>query len=105
MTVLSRLFFVWQIPVVGCLRNSQGLTDLRHGVLVILGKGSQLLDLPRGQRLGSAKQPAARSGCLQPCVGSLPDEVPFKLRQRPEDVEHQLAAAGLVIDSIALKMP
>jgi hypothetical protein len=47
-------------------------------------------------------------------VGSLPDEVPFKLRQRPEDVEHQLAAAGggvdlllqaLEVDALTLEVP
>jgi len=31
-------------------------------------------------------------------VGSLPDEVTLELSERPEDVEHELAAAGRGVD-------
>src|SRR4051812_17611966 len=86
------------IPVVRRPGNPQGMTDLSHGVPVILRKTFELLDLLRRQNIGPPKQPASCPGSLQSCMGSLPDEVPLKLRQGAEDVEHQLAATGRGVD-------
>src|SRR4051812_15118724 len=86
------------IPVVRCARNPQCLADLRDGDALILGQRLQLLDLLGTQDLGSAEQPAACPGSLQPGVGPLADEIPLELSERAEDVEDELAATGRGVD-------
>src|SRR3954466_8224186 len=84
--------YLLDVPVVGCPGDPQGLADFRHGVALVAGKGLQLLDLLGTQHPGSTKQPATGTSRRQPCVGSLPDEIPLEFSQCPEDVEDQLAA-------------
>src|SRR4051794_15181833 len=86
------------MPVVCRAGNLQRLTDLRNGVALILSECPELLDLLRRQRLGSAKQSAACSSCLESCIGALANEIPLELGERAEDVEDQLATAGRGVD-------
>jgi hypothetical protein len=98
MTDLRHVWHLLDIPVVRRPGNPQGLADLSHGHLLGLRQGAQLTDLAGRQGLGPAKQPVTDSRSLQPGMGPLPDEIPFKLGQRPEDMEDKLPATGRRVD-------
>jgi hypothetical protein len=72
----------------------EGLTNLHNRALRIvkecLGNGS----LPCCQGIWPTASFASGSGSSKPCLGSLPDQVSLKLRQRTEDMENQLAVTG-----------
>ena len=55
-------------------------------------------ELFRTQGFGSAAFAHSISGSSQPCLGSFPDQVSLKFRQRTEDMENQFAAAGCGIN-------
>jgi hypothetical protein len=86
------LFLLRQIPVVGCFRDPQGLTDLPDRQLLVPGKSLQLFALLSSQHLGSAKQPTPGSSGHKARVRALFNEIPLKLCQRVKDMEDQLAA-------------
>ncbi len=79
---------------------AQALGHLDHGDLGILqhglGRGEVLGDEGRGP----ATQTATRSGRLQAGQGPLADHAAFKLGERGEDVEHQLAARRGGVDRL-----
>ena len=43
---------------------------------------------------------ASGTSCLQTCRRALSDEVPLKLRERPEDVEHQPPTRGAGVEAL-----
>src|SRR3954452_673046 len=96
--VSDRRQLLLEVPIERRPGNPQRLANFPDGVALVLGKRPQLLDLLRSQHLRSAKQPATRSSCLEPCVGALPDEVPLELGQCAEDVEDQFPTAGGGVD-------
>jgi hypothetical protein len=48
--------------------------------------------------LPAATHSPARSGRLEPCVGSFPNQSTVEFCQRPEDVEDQLPGARIGVD-------
>src|SRR3954466_13928312 len=79
-------------------RYPKHLTDLGNRRCRIRIEPSGQLDLLLRECFWPASQLPSRSGCLKPCIGSLPDDVPLKFRQRPENVKDQFPPAGCGID-------
>src|SRR3954452_5030773 len=79
--VSDRRQLLLEVPIERRPGNTQCLADLPDGGALVLGQRSQLLDLPRSQRLRSAKQSPTYPGSLQACMGELPDQIPLELSQ------------------------
>jgi hypothetical protein len=60
-------------------------------LLVEITGNTQLL---RGESMGSPASLASRSGCAEPGLCPLPNEVSLKLRKRAKDMKDQLSPAG-----------
>src|SRR4051794_33888911 len=91
----------FHIPLQRMPRNPEYLADLSHRHVLIRIELSGQLDLLRRERFWPSSQLASCSGCLKPCVGSLPDDVPLKLRQCPENVKDQFPAGGCGVDLLS----
>jgi hypothetical protein len=87
------LIFV-DIPVKRCPSNSKRPANLRDCVLPVNCQVLEHLHLLGREFLWPAAVSATGPGCLKPCIGSLPDDFPFKLSQCAKDIENQPAAAG-----------
>jgi hypothetical protein len=92
------------IPPQGHPGNLKPPADVRNRcllVLVELSYHSNVLGLQRGP--ASSPFPSD-SSCRQASLRPLPDDVPFKFRERPEDVEDQLAARGRRVDLLGERL-
>jgi hypothetical protein len=65
-------------------------------VIHLLGE-LQPLFVTEGRLRPAALFPPGSGGC-EPSVGSLPDDIPFKFCERPENMEDQFSTAGGGVD-------
>ncbi len=71
--------------------HAKPLGDLSHIVRAIRHEGLDHRDVFVLELGGAPSPPPARSGCLQACQGTFPDQVPLELCQARENVEDELA--------------
>jgi hypothetical protein len=91
-TPLCSSLFPPQIPIQCHAGDVEIAADVLHrhlSLLVELTGKDNLAGI--AWQFGSSAMPASRSGSLQACLGSLPDDVPLEFSQRPENVEDELS--------------
>ena len=89
-----------QILVERLLGDPEHLAELTDGLLPpVVGLKEELL-LLWGELGGAATIAAAGPGGSQAGLSALPNEVAFKLGDRPEDLEDQIAAGGGRVDRL-----
>ena len=78
----------------GDLERPANLHNGMSSIVEILGN----TQMSAGEDFGTAACPSSGAGCGQTGGCPFPNEVSFKLRQRPKDMKNQLAATGCRIN-------
>ena len=90
----TSLFLLLYVAVQSCSRDIERLADIRNRIVCILVERlrHRLFLLVEG--FGSSPLFPSRSGCLQSCLGTFPDDIPLKLCEGTKDMKDQLSSGG-----------
>lgn len=97
-TVLPVELPAFQVLIQCRSRNAQNAADLRRCVFSVVVELVEQLDLSSAQLWPSPALLPSRPGGRKASQCALLDEIPLKLRQRAENLEHELPAAGRGVD-------
>src|SRR5437588_11613220 len=92
-------FGLFHVAIQRGARNPNGCTELWNGMTLIDKHLSSQGHFPTGLELSwPATDSPPGSGSSESCVGPFPNQVPFKLGQRPHQMEDEFASGCRGID-------
>lgn len=92
--------FASESAVHGRATNAEDVTDLRHGHVLLFVEAPRSADLVRRETRRTTTSAPSSTGRREAGVRALADQVPFKLGQCGEDMEHEPTAGRGGVDGL-----